>query len=76
MANNKVPVSVTDTLLHVKDSDRTERIILPYTKYDNILSAPTVVEDTDSRPGAPFLLLQTSTVTLTDDELNELLNRS
>lgn len=56
---NSIPASVTDVLLHQKDTDRTERVMMPITRYDNVLSAPTVVQNGEDTMGAPFLLLET-----------------
>ena len=33
---SKLPVAVTETLLHVKDTDRTEKVILPITLYSGL----------------------------------------
>ena len=33
-------MQASDILLHSKDSDRTERVIFPITRYDNIIAAP------------------------------------
>lgn len=64
--------SASDYLLHGKDSDRTERIILPITRYGNILSAPSVVTEDIEVNGAPFHLLKTGTVKLTAEEIHYL----
>ena len=65
-------LSVSDYLLHGKDSDRTERIILPITKYGNILSAPSVVTEDTEVNGAPCHLLKQGTVKLTAEEIRDL----
>ena len=72
MSNKFLPASVTDTLLHEKDSDRTERVILPITRYKNVLSAPQVVTNGNSVKGAPFVLLATDTEKLSTSELRKL----
>ena len=72
MARNKIPVSVSDTLMHIKDSDKTERVILPITRYGNVLNAPKVVGDVTTVMGAPFVLLETSTETLTTAEIRRI----
>lgn len=69
---NTVPRSVSDILMHGKDSDRTERVYLPFTRYANVISAPSVVTDSIEVPGAPYHLLQTGTVTMTDTEIRNL----
>ena len=59
MANLKVlPLAGSDVLMHDKDSADTERIVFPYTRYRNVLSAPSVVSDADEIYGAPFHLLE------------------
>ena len=62
----------SDVLLHAKDSDRSERVIFPITRYDNILSSPKMVSDVETSYGAPFLLLQTDEVEIDEDELYNL----
>lgn len=72
MVNN-----ASDVLLHSKDSDKTERIIFPITRYQNIIGMPTIISSdktiVDSN-GASFLLLQTDTVSIDEDELNAITN--
>lgn len=70
-----IPNSVTDTLMHGKDSDRTERILLPITRYNNVMNSPNVVTEDIETKGAPFHLLETSTVLLTEDEIRSLCGR-
>lgn len=67
-----IPASVSDVLLHDKNSDRTERVILPITRYDNVLNAPKIVNNGNSLKGAPFLLLKTGTETLSAADLRKL----
>lgn len=72
MVNN-----ASDVLLHSKDSDKTERIIFPITRQQNIIGMPTIISSdktiVDSN-GAAFLLLQTDTVSIDEDELNAITN--
>lgn len=68
----KIPASVSDVLLHDKNTDRTERVIMPITRYKNVLNAPALVTSAQSLKGAPFLLLQTGTDTLSTAELRKL----
>jgi len=56
---NKIPSSVTDTLLHVKESDTDERVVMPITRYCNVLQAPKVVENIDTGVGSEFMLYAT-----------------
>jgi len=53
-----LPLAGSDILLHQKDTSETERIVFPYTRYRNVLSAPSVVSDSDEIYGAPFHLLE------------------
>lgn len=75
MKENTIPSSVTDVLLHSKDTDRTERVIMPITRYANVLSAPNIVEDVDEVPGAPFHLLATETELLSTSDIRKLCGR-
>ena len=56
----KLPKTVADTLLHVKDTDLTEKIMMPITRYRNILNAPNVIKNPTDVSGAPFVLLEQS----------------
>lgn len=69
---SKIPASVSDTLLHEKDSDRTERVILPITRYKNVLNAPTVVTNPSSVKGAPFVIYTTGEETLNTAQIRKL----
>ena len=69
-----ITTPIYDTLLHDKDSDKTERIILPITRYDNVLNAPRVIDNIDTANGAPFLLLATDIEMLSSEEINELIS--
>lgn len=68
----EIPSVASDVLLHAKESDRSERVIFPITRYDNILSSPKMVSDVETSYGAPFLLLQTDEVEIDEDELYNL----
>ena len=52
-----------------KDS---EEIVLPVTRYDNVMNSPHLVETPEARPGAPFHLLETDSETLTASEIRRL----
>lgn len=67
-----LPASVSDVLLHHKNTDRTERVVLPITRYKNVLNAPKVVKEGNQVLGAPFALLQTETETLTTEEIRSI----
>lgn len=71
---NKLPASVSDVLLHEKDSDRSERVIMPITRYKNVLNAPNVVAAANAVKGAPFVLLATESEVLSTTELRSLIN--
>ena len=68
----QVPMAASDVLLHQKDTDRTERIALPFTRYANVFNAPRVVNDVDDIAGAPFFLLETDKETLSDTEIRRI----
>lgn len=73
MANEKIiPKRLVDTLLHLRDTDRTEAIVFPITRYQNLLNAPQVVTDISESPGAPFLLMRTGKVDVLDDKIRSL----
>ena len=62
----------SDVLMHAKTSDKNEKVIFPFTKYNNVLSAPNIVEDVSASYGAPFLLLVTDKVTMDEEEMYKL----
>lgn len=73
MATQKIPASAVDTFLHFRNDEDSEggneRIILPITRYANILNAPKVVKDPYDSPGAPFVFLQTGSENLNHEEI-------
>jgi len=72
MAAKKVPGAASDALLHLKDSDRTERIVFPFTRYDNVLGSPGVIDDVTELTDAPFHLLKLEEETLTISQIRDL----
>ena len=66
-----LPSRVQDAILHVKTSD-SEEIVLPVTRYDNVMNSPHLVETAEARPGAPFHLLETDSETLDASEIRRL----
>ncbi len=72
MPNNVVPSAVTDILMHGKDSDSIERVLMPITRYGAVLNAPKLVTEEIETNGAPFHLLVTDTITMTDDEIRKI----
>lgn len=71
------PKSVVDTLLHAKVStedceEGEEKVILPMTRYDNVMNSPDVVRDINGAPGAPFVLYVTGETELSYLELRNL----
>lgn len=72
MKTSTLPLQVDDVLLHHKNTDRGETVILPITRYQNIMSGPNVVTDSDEVPGAPFHLLKTDTEDMTIEEVRKL----
>lgn len=78
MANRRIryiPDSVTDILMHGHDSDRTERILMPITRYGALLCAPTIVSEDINTYGAPFHLLETDEVEMSEEEIRNLCGR-
>lgn len=70
-------VNASDVLLHSKDSDKTHRIIFPVTRQQNIIGAPSFLNLTKrikDAHGANIILLQTDTVSMDEDLLNEITN--
>ena len=72
--SRKIAASISDTLLHVKDSDLTEKVVMPITRYKNVLNAPRVVTNKNSVKGAPFLFYETDSEELTTAEIRKLAN--
>ena len=70
----KIPASVSDTLLHDKISDQEEKVILPITRYRNVLNAPKVVTTPNAAKGTPFALYATETETLSTSDLRKLID--
>lgn len=68
-----IPKSVTDVILHDKDKDNVERVILPVTRYKNILNAPRLVYDTNSIAGSPFSLYVSESESVSLADLKELI---
>lgn len=64
--------NVADHLIHGKSDNGEEVILLPYTRYDNVMGAPRVVSTYDDYIPAPFFFLKTDEVDLTADEINTL----
>lgn len=64
-----------DVVLHHKDERGIERIIFPVTRYNDILNAPKLVDDVSTSIGAPFLLYQTDTVTISEDTIDKFLRK-
>lgn len=69
---SKIPASVSDVLMHQKNTDRTEKVILPITRYKNVLNAPNVVNTTSDVKGAPFIFLATGEEELSIAEIRKL----
>lgn len=70
-------INASDVLLHSKDSDKTERIIFPITRQQNIIGAPIFLsanKKISQSLGASFLLVQTDTVSVDENILNQITN--
>lgn len=77
MSKRKVPFSVDDVLMHIKNGNNTndseEHAVLPITRYKNIMSAPNIVEASNEIYGAPYVFLKTGdTVELPISKIREL----
>ena len=70
---DKIPASVSDVLLHNRDSDRTENVLLPFTRYKNVMNAPKLITDISGVNGAPFTLLATDREVLNTEQLRKLI---
>ena len=70
MANLKTQ-NIHDVLSHLKTSDKEDGLILPITRYENVLNAPNVVSDAEQKPGAPFHLLAAGSEGLTYSEIRK-----
>lgn len=72
MANHMIPATASDVLLHPKTMDKVERVAFPFTRYGNVIHAPQIITDKFERHGAPFYILRTGTVTMTEDEIRKM----
>lgn len=69
MAYHMIPATGSDVLLHPKTQDKVERVAFPITRYGNIIHAPNVVTKKIERHGAPFHILKTGTVELSEADI-------
>jgi hypothetical protein len=65
--------NTSDVLMHAKDDNEHERIVLPITQYKNVLLAPKVLDDISEFNNEPFSLLKIDSDDLTDDEIKSLI---
>lgn len=63
---------VMDHLIHDKLSSGEEVILLPITKYDNVIGAPGVISDLNELIAAPFSLYAQDEVEISSDLLEEI----
>lgn len=66
-----IPSVSADAILHSKDTDLTERLVFPVTRYSNILNAPNLISDRRDLYDAPFTLLITEKESLTHEQIRE-----
>ena len=71
MANKNIPPVSADTILHGKDTDLTERLIFPVTRYSNIINAPQIFDDIRYIYNAPFGYLQSGSEELTYEQIQD-----
>lgn len=70
------PKGVSDAFIHAKNGSKTERIILPFTRYRNILNAPKLVTTPVEAKGRRFSLYQTETEEVSSEDVTALLGVS
>ena len=70
---SSTPNGISDVALHMKNGDGTERIVLPFTRYANVLNAPKKITSPADAAGRSFAFLQTETDNLTTAQINTLL---
>lgn len=68
--------NASDVILRHKDEHNTESIIFPVTRYANIMNSPKMISNISDAKNAPYVLLQTDSVQLTNNEINSLFNIS
>lgn len=67
----QVPEISADVILHEKDTDMTERLIFPVTRYHNILNAPGIVRSRNDLVDAPFTFMTLESEELTYEQIFE-----
>jgi hypothetical protein len=70
----RIPKTATDVVMHSKDNNGEERLVLPVTRYKNILNAPRMVTDLDTTITSPFVIYAESAEELSTDEIKELIS--
>jgi hypothetical protein len=70
----RIPKTATDVIMHSKDNNGEERLVLPVTRYKNILNAPRMVTDLDTTITSPFVIYAESAEELSTDEIKELIS--
>lgn len=70
----RIPKTATDVVMHSKDKNGEERLVLPVTRYKNILNAPRMVTDLDITITSPFVIYAESAEELSTDEIKELIS--
>lgn len=68
--------NASDVILRHKDDHNVESIIFPVTRYANVMNSPKVISNISDAKNAPYVLLQTDSVQLTNNEINSLFNIS
>ena len=70
MAAN-LPRAVSDVIMHTKTDTQEEVVVLPVTRYDNVMNSPHVIETAEAHPGAPFHLFITGEEEMTSSEIRK-----
>lgn len=70
----RIPKTATDVVMHSKDNNGEERLVLPVTRYKNILNAPRMVTNLNITITSPFVIYAESAEELSTDEIKELIS--
>lgn len=73
MASTNVLDTAADIITHVRVSDETKVIVFPATRYPNVISRPTIVNDVTKLFSAPFGFYRTDSDNLTRSQIRSLI---
>lgn len=67
------PLTIENTLLHVKSSNNEEKLILPITNYANVMNSPRISSpDELVFSGQPYAFVATGTKMYTEEEIKKM----